>query len=72
MERTELLNELSNILKIPVENINGFEQLGTTPSWDSFAHVEIMLFLEKEFNVELNEESMNEFSSMDRILKITD
>jgi acyl carrier protein len=72
MERTELLNELSNILKIPVENISGFEQLGATPSWDSFAHVEIMLLLEKEFNVELNEESMNEFSSMDRILKITD
>jgi len=70
MERNELLNELSKIIGVPVEKITGQEQLGTTPGWDSFAQVEIMLVLEKKFQIKIDEKSMNEFITLDRILKI--
>ena len=38
------------------------------PKWDSFAHLEIMLFLQKEKGIEINEETLNRFSSLANIM----
>lgn len=42
----------------------------TWPKWDSYAHLEIMLFLNREHGVELSEENIMRFSTLSSILEI--
>ena len=70
MKRNEFLLKFSKIIEIPLDQITENEALGTTPSWDSFAHVEILMLLEKEFEIEINENTMNWYINLNRILKL--
>ena len=70
LKKDEFLIEFSKIIKVPVDQITENEALGTTPSWDSFAHVEILILLEKEFEIEIDENTLNWYISLNRILKL--
>ena len=70
MNKDDFLKIFSEIIKVKVDQITGDEALGMTPTWDSFAHVEIMLLLEKEFQIEINEKTMNQFINLNRILQL--
>lgn len=60
MERLDILRGIiSGVLKVPEDSIGLEDGIQKTPGWDSLAHVSIMVEIEKEFDVEINEELMN-------------
>lgn len=40
------------------------------PKWDSFAHLEILLFLQQEKGIEINEATLSRFSHLANILEL--
>ena len=70
MVENELKARIAEILKISVEELNSGSEIGTTCGWDSFAHVELLLFLEEVFHVAMSEESLSYYSNLKNILTL--
>lgn len=71
MNKSELKNQISQILKVSPKDLESTAALGFTESWDSFAHVEIMLLLEEKFLVEMSEVTLEKYSNLKSILDLS-
>ena len=71
MNKSELINQISQILKVSPKDLDSTADLGLSESWDSFAHVEIMLLLEENFLIEMNEVTIEKYSSLKSILDLS-
>ena len=71
MNKSELIHQISQILKVSPKDLDTTAALGFTESWDSFAHVEIMLLLEEKFLIEMNEVTLEKYSSLKSILALS-
>jgi len=63
---------IARLLHCAVEEVNEDSALGVTAAWDSLAHVNIMLFLQQRFSIEISETSMREFSRFPEISRLFD
>lgn len=70
MIEDELKVRIAKILQISVEDLNAESEIGKTRGWDSFTHVELLLFLEEAFNITLSEASLAYYSKLKNILKL--
>jgi acyl carrier protein len=51
---------IAELFKVPPESLNGDSSPDSLPEWDSLAHVQLVMALEKEFQVEIPpDESIN-------------
>jgi acyl carrier protein len=53
-----LRNLVAEVLRVPEENVTDGMTLLNTDSWDSFAHLELIMAIESEFNVNLSAEDI--------------
>lgn len=65
----QLSNLMSSILKIDVEKINIQTSMDDISSWDSLKQMNLIIALEREFNIELSDEEINELTSVEIILE---
>jgi acyl carrier protein len=72
LEQATLLTEkiqavLAEALQIPPDIVTPDLALGDLPQWDSMGHMEVMMFLEQHFGVEINNDTIAELTSVPAI-----
>jgi acyl carrier protein len=72
METHETLTDrvqhvLADALRVPREEIGPTTEFGDLPQWDSMGHMEVMVSLEKAFQVEITAETITELVSIPAI-----
>jgi citrate synthase len=55
---------IAKAFKIAPSEVNGDLEYGSIEAWDSLAHVSLMLQIENEFDVEIDEDTMVELTSV--------
>ena len=63
-------NVMSAVFEIPTEEIKDESSPDTIESWDSLKHMNIVLALEEEFNVQFTDDEIIELISMKLIMVI--
>jgi acyl carrier protein len=63
---------MAEVLRLPVERIGADAAIGNVPSWDSTAHMRMMIALEDELGIELDETRMVEMTSFATIRAVVD
>jgi acyl carrier protein len=58
---------LVDALQVPAEWVRPDLAFGDLPQWDSMGHMEVMMFLEEQFGVEINTETIAELVSIPAI-----
>jgi acyl carrier protein len=56
--RERILKVMSLVFEVPVETLNEESSSDTIASWDSLKHLNLILALEEEFNVEIPDEEV--------------
>lgn len=52
------------------QNLTPDSELGITPGWDSMAYLRILTELEKNYHIELNEDSVQRYKKLINILEL--
>ena len=63
---------ISKIAKINLDQINESTSMNDFSKWDSLAHLQIMLEIEKKFQRKISTSKMSELDSVIKILKFLD
>ena len=61
-----VISKVSTILN--VKNIDLQSSQANTPEWDSLAYLSVLSAVEEEFAIEISQENINNFSSVQKIL----
>ena len=56
----KLYKILSQVLNVPIEQINNESSPDTIDGWDSLKHMNLVLAIEQEFNIQFTEEQIFE------------
>lgn len=72
LEQATLLSEkiqavLAEALQVPPDIVTPDLALGDLPQWDSMGHMEVMMFLEQHFGVEINNDTIADLTSVPAI-----
>ena len=60
---------LAETIRVPPDMVTPDLAFGDLPQWDSLGHMEIMMRLEEQFNIEINAETIAELISISDICK---
>lgn len=63
--------DIAAIMSVKADDLPPDAELGVTPAWDSVVHLDIMLFLEERYGIEIDEGSIARFSKLAAILELT-
>ena len=63
-------NVMSAVLQIPAEHINNMSSPDTIESWDSLKHMNLLIALEEEFDIEFTDENIIELVNMNLIMTV--
>lgn len=66
--RDKLFKIISQIMDIPVEHINEDSSPDTVEKWDSLQHMNLILALEEEFDIQFSDDEVVEMLSVELIL----
>jgi len=67
----EKLKEImSNIFDIPKEKINDSTSMKSVDKWDSLSHINLILSIEENFQIEISEDEMSQMTSYKTIKEI--
>lgn len=61
---------MAEILDLQVEKINEDTSPDTVKDWDSLKHMQLILSLEEEFNIEIPDEKIDEMLSLKKIIVV--
>jgi len=65
--RPELKTFVSSVLNISLDVLDDDAELGITPGWDSMAYLRLLSALEREYNIELNEDTVEKYRKLSAI-----
>ena len=60
---------ISQVLKVPVDQINDSSSPDSIEDWDSLRHMSLILALEEEFGIQFEEEQITEILGVGLIVK---
>lgn len=66
----DTLEQIALILGVQKSMLLPDVEFGAMRTWDSFAHLEVMLVLEKNFGVTIDEENIRRYTSIAAILTL--
>jgi len=64
----ELKTEISKILSCDIDKLLQDAGLDSHPTWDSIAHIDIMLFLSEKCGIEISDQTIEKYSKLENIL----
>jgi acyl carrier protein len=70
MNKIELMNELENLLELPLNSMSEDTVLNTILLWDSMAKLSLIVLLADNFNLRLTSQKVNSFIIVNDILKV--
>ncbi|MCW3797594.1 acyl carrier protein [Sphingomonas sp. BN140010] len=65
----KLTEVIAQTLKIAPQDVQDDLAYGSIPGWDSLAHVSLMLQIESDYDVEIDEDTMVELTTVGAIRK---
>ena len=65
--KLDVVEDVALILKVAPNSLNDESKLGSIAQWDSMTHIDIMLYLEKNFNIQVDEKSIEFYSDFKNI-----
>jgi acyl carrier protein len=65
-----LLNVVSQVLGVSIENLSDADSPASIESWDSIAHINLVVALEAEFEISFSSDDAVEMLSVEAIRKI--
>ena len=68
--RERVYKIISLVFNVPIENINDESSSDDIETWDSLKHMNMVLALEEEFNVQFGEEQVLEMLNVGLIIEI--
>ena len=68
--RERVYKIISQVFNVPIENINDETSSDDIETWDSLKHMNMVLALEEEFNVQFGEEQVLEMLNVGLIIEI--
>ena len=68
--RERVYKIISQVFNVPIENINDESSSDDVETWDSLKHMNMVLALEEEFNVQFGEEQVLEMLNVGLIIEI--
>lgn len=60
----------SEVMDVPLESITEDSTAESIESWDSLQHMNLILALEEEFDVQFNDEHVMEMDSVNRMIEV--
>lgn len=60
--KLNVIMDVASILNVAPNSLNDESKLGSIAQWDSMTHIDIMLYLEKNFDIQINEKSIEFYS----------
>ena len=72
MKNEELTRRVIAIVKetTQAKHVNEFSTVDNLPNWDSLAYMTVVAAVEDEFKIQVNQENITEFDSVEKIVKI--
>ncbi len=72
MKNEELTQRVIAIVKETTQSkhVNEFSNVDNLPNWDSLAYMTVVAAVEDEFKIQVNQENITEFDSVEKIVKI--
>ena len=71
MANTPLLDRVrsifSDVFQVPLEDVRADSSPDTIPNWDSLQHLNLVLALEQEFNVQFSPEEIEQLLSVELV-----
>lgn len=67
---TEIKNVMASVFEMPVENINNDSSPDSIDNWDSLKHMNLVVALEEEFNIEFDDVEITEMMNFKLIKEI--
>jgi acyl carrier protein len=67
---TKIKNIMAFVFETPFEAINHESSPDTIEKWDSLKHMNLVVALEEEFNIEFNDDEISEMQNFSSILNI--
>ena len=64
----EIKTEISKILSCDIDKLLQDAELNSHPTWDSIAHIDIMLFLSEKCGIEISDQTIEKYSKLENIL----
>lgn len=71
-ENTPVRDAIAAILECPADQVSAETSMMTHPKWDSLRHAQIMLFLVDRFDIEMNDQTIDQFSAFAAIQTLED
>ena len=68
--RERVYKIISQVFNVPIENINDESSSDDIETWDSLKHMNMVLALEEEFNVQFGEEQILEMLNVGLTIEI--
>jgi acyl carrier protein len=72
LSKDELQNDIAGILQCPADSLVGESGLNNHPSWDSIAHIDIMMLLAERFDIEISDETIQTYAELSNILALAE
>ena len=69
LKKKDIIDIISKKIKLPPSKITNEISTENTPRWDSLAHFEIILELEKKTKKNIRTDQMSELNSVNKILE---
>ena len=68
--KDKLLSILAEAIELEPNEIDDTSSPDTTPEWDSFAHMNMVAVIEKEYGISLTLEEVIEMQSLPKIVEV--
>lgn len=65
-----ILKIVSQVMAVPLEQLNEESSPDTVKNWDSLKHMNLILALEEEFNITFSDEEIVEMLSVEIIVEV--
>lgn len=65
----DIQNLLAEAIQVPIGLVTPDLAFGDLPEWDSLGHMEVMMRLEEQFEVEVNTDTIAQLVSIPEIIK---
>ena len=63
-----VLQVVSDVLAVPVENLSGSSSPDTIASWDSLNHMNLVLALEEEFGIQFTDDQIMQLLTVEAMI----
>lgn len=67
----KVIEIIAKILGVDIEDIEMDTSIGDLPGWDSLHHLQIIVELQNEFNVEYSQEDLAELEDISDLITLT-